>query len=165
MNEKLHSWLTHPGSFMERLKEHGVSDARIEVIGEKWLHPAADEAALLNLPEDALAWIREVVIFDEKNTYMYARTIIPSQTLTGKLRQLQQLNSQSLGSLLFKLPEMKRSEFEFMTIKPESAWHRKISQNTDLAAVEIDGRRSLFSMKKKQLLLTEFYLPGVLELR
>lgn len=164
MNEKLHLWLTHPGSFMERLKEHGVSDPRIEVISENWLHPAADEAIFLNLPENTLTWIREVVIFDEKNTYMYARTVIPPHTLTGKLRQLQQLNNQSLGSLLFKLPGMKRSEFEFMTIKPEGAWHQKISQKINLVVPEIEGRRSLFSVKKKQLLLAEFYLPGILSL-
>lgn len=146
--ESLRAWIAHPGSFMRRLGEYGVKDSVVEVVQQRWALPRADERERLGLPPRCYALIREVVIKATENRWMYARTVFPRQTLTGKLQCLGRLKSRSLGSVLFKDPTMLRSEFEVAYFPSMERW----------------ARRSLFTLQNKSLLLTEFFLPDLAHL-
>ncbi len=152
---KLRGWMTHSGSFMERLKEHQVKP-QIRVLSQQWAYPTSEERAWLKLPMRTYCLIREVMIYSEDKQWMYARTIFPQQTLTGAEKQLGYLKNRSLGSVLFKNPTLIRSPFHFLQLNLE-----QYILNKDITAW---ARRSLFFLKKKSLLLTEVFLPDLYEL-
>jgi chorismate--pyruvate lyase len=140
-NDAIQKWLTDPGSFMKRLKKHGVYDARVTVLKQEWQYPDSQERKILQLPLRTYVLVREVMIHSGKKIWMRARTVFPQQALTGKFRQLKNLKSRSLGSVLFKEKNLLRSEFEFFKLKKET-W----------------GRRSQFLVGDKKILLTEIFL-------
>lgn len=154
-------WLSDPGSFMQRLVRHGVNDAQIRVLKEGWQLPARDEQRQLGLSCDADAWVREVSIYSEKNIWMYARTVIPQQTLTGEMRELQHLKDRSLGSILFQHPDMKRSEFKFFNVHTETECYKRMAEYLKLPDKPLHARQSQFKIKEKSLLLTEVFFPDV----
>lgn len=156
----LRPWLLHAGSFMERLRAHGVDDLKVQVMQLDWQVPLPCEQECLAMDTDAL--IREVLIASADKVWMFARTVFPRSTLEGEYAQLAHLENRSLGSVLFKDPAMQRSEFEIAVVTPGTVWFEKVAQQLDLKTCEtLWARRSLFDLKGKKLLLTEIFLPGM----
>ncbi len=157
----LYPWLMDAGSFMQRLERHGITDAAIRILQEGWDVATAEELAALNFSAEDKMWVREVIIASGDVTWMYARTVIPQATLTGKEQELQRLETRSLGSILFKYKNLQRSQFEIFALDQESLEHQRISHYTNAAHIELWGRRSTFFLGKKTLLLTEVFFPTV----
>ena len=155
----LYPWLTDAGSFMQRLRDHGVHDAKIHVLRQAWDRPLLDERRELKLDPHRYALIREVFIHSDETIWMYARTIIPHFTLTGREQRYKFLKDRALGSLLFKDPKMTRGTFEFMRLTPEIAWQQSNVLDMKLKRDPVWARRSLFFLGEKPLLLAEFFLP------
>lgn len=162
--QELSHWLNYPGSFMERLKQYHVNDAEIHVVREGWELPTMDESSALSKSSDVTMWIREVSIQSGETVWMYARTVIPKETLTGEESELQHLQTRSLGSILFKNPALHRSEFEFFCIKAGTKWHEKITQDLLHVPDILWARRSVFSIHEKSLLLIEIFFPEIAKL-
>lgn len=160
----LSGWLADSGSFMQRLERYGVHDAQIRVLKEGWRVPRIEECQRLGLEEGQTAWIREVLIHSEHKQWMFARTVIPKATLTGEELQLRHLKNRALGSVLFKNPAMRRSEFEFFCLSPDMLWHKKIMKNVSTLQKDLWGRRSLFTLHEKTLLLTEIFFSDITSL-
>ncbi|MDR3478251.1 MAG: chorismate lyase [Gammaproteobacteria bacterium] len=158
---ELYEWLLHKGSFMQRLKHHGVKSARIDVVSHALQQPTLDERKILCIEPRLLALVREVVISSDEGVWMFARTVFPLPTLTGAERQLAHLKNRALGSKLFKDPTMQRSEFELASLTPEMAWYEKVKCFTATNASQLWARRSLFHIKNKPLLLSEVFLPAI----
>jgi chorismate--pyruvate lyase len=161
----LSAWMGHKGSFMQRLKKFGVNTAVIKVLKQSWHYPTSDESALLNIKPRQLVLVREVLISSPDNKWMFARTVLPRTTLTGAERQLAFLKDRSLGSVLFKDPHLRRSEFELACLRQGSAWYEKIIKLLALDASELWARRSVFHINSKPLLLTEIFFPDVAALK
>jgi 4-hydroxybenzoate polyprenyltransferase len=68
--------------------------------------PLQTETARLKLPSHRQLLLREVELLCDGDIWMYARTVIPSETLLGKYQQLKRLGSRPLGNLLFRDPFM-----------------------------------------------------------
>jgi chorismate--pyruvate lyase len=151
----LSTWLLCASSFMQRLKNHGIANARIQVLRESWRMPWQDECQKLNISSRRFALVREVLIDSDEGQWMYARTVIPQMTLTGKERRLGHLKNRSLGSVLFKDPTMTRSPFE-LTCLP--------AKLLSLASGDLWARRSVFHVSNKPLLLTEIFFPDIANL-
>lgn len=154
-------WVLYSGSFMQRLNQQGIVDAKIQVLQQRWLRPEAEERNLLSMGLNTQALVREVLIFSEKKQWMFARTVIPRNTLTGEERQLAHLEDRPLGSVLFKDPTMKRGEFEFACFHPGEKWHNKVTQIVKQIFPDLWARRSIFFLRDKSLLLTEIFLPDI----
>lgn len=161
LSEVLKGWILYPGSFMERLKQHSIEDAQIDVLEQSWQKPLAYERELLGLGLRSNALIRQVLIKSEQSFWMFARTVFPRQTLTGEQKQLAHLENRSLGSILFKDPALKRTEFEIAYIESDMPWYKKLAEYVNLNSEGIWARRSMFNLHGKQLLLTEFFLPDI----
>jgi chorismate--pyruvate lyase len=160
-SERLSEWLIYSGSFMQRLKQHGVLDAKIEVLREGWYLPDREERMTLDMPFRTFAWVREVSIFSGDKVWMFARTVIPQETLTGEGRELQHLKTRSLGSVLFRYPDLQRSDFDYFFVKEGDARYKKISQAMSVSVDSLCARRSMFILREKSLLLTEVFFPEV----
>ncbi len=159
---RLSSWLLYAGSFMQRLKQSGIT-AKVQVLSERWEFVEPSERALLNIKERTFALVREVLIDSPEGEWMFARTIVPAKTLTGKGRELANLKNRSLGSVLFKNKTMTRSEFEYSCLQPEMRLYKKINHNA-LQKNLLWARRSVFHLYDKPLLLSEFFFPNIMGL-
>lgn len=160
----LSRWLLHTGSFIQRLQQFGIAGL-VHVLNERWQLPLPTERQLLNLPYRTYARVREVLIDSAEGKWMFARTVIPAITLTGKEQQLANLKNRSLGSILFNHAAMTRSEFEFTCLHPEMGWHEKICQHIPAFNQKLWARRSVFHLDNKPLLLSEIFSPEIKALK
>lgn len=157
----LQDWIADKGSFMQRLRQNGVAFPSVEVLSQQWGLPSADERALLTLPFRSHALIREVLIVSKAKQWMFARTVIPRQSLTGKQRQLARLKARSLGSVLFKEPTLMRSEYEVAVLHPSMIASPAVCMRSTPQISSGWARRSIFTLHNKSLLLTEIFLPDI----
>ena len=145
-----YSWLTDSGSLTQRLVKLSEGQFRVEVIRQGWYLPTRSEAKALGMRSRQYALIREVQLFGKEQIWVYARSIIPATTLTGRQRQLRMLGNRSLGSLLFSDPSMRRGPLQVSRLQLQDqrpVW----------------ARRSLFYLSNKPLLVCEVFLPELLQ--
>lgn len=102
------------------------------------------------------AWMREVYLWCGTERWVYARTVIPYTTLTGKLRRLRHLGTRPLGEVIFADTTMRRSAVEVARIEVPMAEQDRASRAMNTS---IWGRRSVFWLQQKPLLVCEFFLP------
>lgn len=145
VSPSLKAWLLYQGSFMTRLKEHGIIDAKVQVLNESRRIPEEWERVCLGIAREETL-VREVLILNATQCFMFARTVIPESMLSGALEELSQLGNRSLGSVLFNHPYVRREEFEFTIVTFSSC------EDSHLPA-----RRSIFTLQEKKLLLTEVF--------
>ena len=148
----LQIWLQEGGSFMQRLRDHGLKP-RIQLLRQAFEAPQVEENAYLAQKPRQHVFIREVEICHELQPLLFARTAIPLKVLKGKERQLQFLGTRALGSVLFSYPKVKRSAFDLFSC-----------QLPQYAKAELWGRRSVFQLGPKAVLLTEIFLPALVAL-
>lgn len=154
----LRPWILYSGSFMERLKAHGINNASIRVLRQVWQDALPDEKEQLGT--DSKVLVREVLIANETMQFMYARTVF-SQDILLEEQTLNDLDTRSLGSVLFKEPDLQRSEFEIAALVKSMQWYEKIKEDINVSVDTLWARRSLFHFRGKKLLLTEVFLPGM----
>ncbi|MDX1900513.1 MAG: chorismate lyase [Gammaproteobacteria bacterium] len=160
----MHFWLQYAGSFMQRLRRYGISHPIVQVLQQSWQLPAQEERKLLSIRTRSRVLVRDVFIVSENNQWMFARSIFPRTSLTGKEKQLARLKNRSLGSVLFRHQNMHRSLFEFSEIKPGNRLHTSMMEIAERSFESLWARRSMFTLGKKSLLLTEVFLPDVFAL-
>jgi chorismate--pyruvate lyase len=160
--DDLAQWLGDSGSFMQRLRRHGIINPQIEVLSQRWELPWLDERQRLNLDMRSVALVRQVLIRSEQTIWMLARTVFPRAMLTGKERQLAGLHTRSLGSVLFKDPRMVRSPFELARVQTASEWRHRVRLYTPKTQ-DLWVRRSVFELQNKSLLLSEVIFPEALK--
>ncbi len=151
-------WVLDRGSLTQRLIQASHGNFSVRVVRQQWLQPNRDEALLLNCPTKALALIREVELLCYGEVWVVARSIIPYTTLTGTERQLRVLGNRPLGAFLFKSKTMKRGPLQVSKATPE-----RLSMQAGQALREsLWGRRSLFFLHNKPLLVSELFMPAAL---
>lgn len=155
------SWLLDASSLTQRLVSGCDGQFRVEVLSEQWIKPMISERKLLDMKHGMLARVRHVRLLCNERPCVFARTVIPYSTLRGSVRRLTLLGSRSLGAVLFADPTMRRGELEIAAIgKSEFLYNQAmkgIRQKTD----PICGRRSVFYLSDKPLLVNEIFLPGI----
>ena len=150
-------WLSDTGSLTQRLIEASDGEFRVQVLTQSLQLPRLSEMRALSLAPRRLALIREVILFGKGEPWVYARSVIPLTTLTGRLRKLRHLDNRPLGALLFSDPSMSREPVEVACISSSNAQLPK-------ALIQINsalwGRRSVFRLNQKPLLVSEIFLPA-----
>ena len=150
-------WLLDPGSLTRRLQQV-CGRFRVQVYRQAWARPTLDEARALGLRAGGRAWVREVHLFCDEQPCVFARTIIPAATVQGSLRRLTRLGNRSLGAVLFADKRLRRSAPEIAAITRRQ---RLFAAATAYSATQPNilwGRRSLFHLRDKPLLLSEIFL-------
>lgn len=151
------TWLLDRGSLTDRLIRATAGDFRVQILRQDWQRPQLSEAKRLGIKAGQIALVREVLLVCHGQPWVYARSLFPLPTLTGPLRHLRGLDNRSLGSLLFRDPSMKRTMFEVAALES----HRIKALNHLVPREVLWGRRSLFYIKNKPLLVAEVFLPAL----
>lgn len=149
-------WLSDTGSLTQRLLDASDGKLSVQIIRQSLDTPGLSERLALGLAPRRLALIREVILLGDGVPWVYARSVLPLTTLTGPLRKLRRLDNRPLGALLFQSPGMTREPVEV-------ACHTSANAKLPAALGHVDtplwGRRSVFRLNRKPLLVSEIFLP------
>ncbi|GGG57888.1 chorismate pyruvate-lyase [Pseudohongiella nitratireducens] len=138
-------WLLDSGSLTERLDRLSAGTFRVNVIDEGWCFAGMRQMRVFSQDKvTQLMWSRRVQLCLYGQPWVAAHSLIPYSSLVGAGRQLVCLKTKPLGRFLFHQSGLQRGEMEVTRLNDE-----------------IWGRRSLFYLAKKPILVAEFFWPAM----
>ena len=149
------NWLLDRSSLTRQLIAASHNRFHVEVQRQVWAQPLASERQLLGMRPRQAALVREVVLFGAGQPWVYARSILPAATLTGPYYRLRKLDNRPLGALLFADPAMQCGLRQIARINTEHALVPAALSGGEA----VWGRRSMFYLRGKPLLVCEIFLP------
>lgn len=158
LSKQLQSWLLDPNSLTARLKTH-CHQFRVELLGQQIENCQAHESvAAISVGEQVL--VREVLLFCDEKPQVFARSLLPLSSLTGAEQALANLGTQSLGQVLFNNPSLERKVIEVAEFDATSSVGKLVDDLQLNINHTLWGRRSIFMLKNKPLMVAEVFLPG-----
>lgn len=158
--ENVQSWTYESGSLTQRLRSFYGDAIAVKILLQRWHKPFLSERRLLKLPGHQYSLIREVLLYANGKPLILARTIIPAATIKAAKNNLSHLGNRPLGEIIFSYPKLERMTMDVTLINPFT-WTQPA-----LAEVTINqpiwGRRTVYAIAHKQMLVSEFFLPEVL---
>lgn len=159
--KEMRPWLFNDLSLTRRLMTGCPENFQVEVLRQRYAQIQKSEARLLDIPLCQYALLREVFLHCGRVRIVYARSVIPLKTLTGNQRRLAYLGERPLGSFLFSYPNMRRGQVQLASIQPGSLIYARATQFTDTCIDQLWGRRSVFWLATKPLIVAEIFLPTI----
>lgn len=159
--ESVLRWLLDPASLTRRIQSACPGCFRVEVLFQGWAQPQHNEVRELGMRTGSWGFVREVHLLCDDRPWVFARTVIPRTTLTGARRRLTRLKTRPLGAVLFADPTMQRGPVEIARLTPCDKLFPAAIQHLAQQPEMIWGRRSLFMLGGKPLLVSEIFLPGI----
>ena len=160
-SDELRCWLFDPTSLTRRVQQACAGNFSVRVERQGWGRPRLDECRALGLRLGRRALIREVHLLCAGRPWVFARTVIPVSTLSGEQRHLAHLGNRPLGAVLFADPHMVRGPVEVASIRNGHPLYIAAVQGLKRKPEEIWGRRSVFRLGGKPLLVSEYFLPEI----
>lgn len=153
---KLQDWLDDSGSLTARLTAESEGRFQVKILRQCIGVPELHERQALTMKRPALALIREVLLCGYGEAWVFARSLLPLASLTGELRHLRKQGNRPLGAFLFSQPLLTRSPIVVARISRDHAYLPDELISDD----RLWGRRSVFSLQQKPLLVSEVFLPA-----
>ena len=154
-------WLLDPGSLTEKLVARANGQFYVEVLSQTIQRAQVGEYRALHLDFHQWTVIREVILYGNQTPWVFARTVIPLSTLKGPLRRLHNLGNKPLGRELFTDPTMRREPVTVATLT--TSMLPTCVRTTQNQTEPTWGRRSLFYLRHKPLLVAEVFLTSFFE--
>ena len=158
VDEHLLDWLLDPCSLTARFKKH-CQQFRIEVLGQQ-IQACSSEEANDDIQVGEQVLVREVLLYCDDKPQVFARSLLPLRSLTGKEQKLAHLGNQSLGQVLFSNPELIRKNIEISPFSGQGSLGQLLEDLSLNSKNEMWGRRSVFVLHDKPLMVAEIFLPG-----
>lgn len=147
VNPTVHSWLVDTGSLTERIQS-ATDNFNLVVVGEGKVPLFDSEEQVLDIARDSYQ-VREVLLRDGSEPWVFARSVIPDSLVTS---EFDKLGTEPLGKRLFNDVRFERGEFEIcQTALPGLG---------TVFNVPLWGRRSCFHFQGQALLVAEIFLPS-----
>ncbi len=162
LSSNLRPWLVDNGSLTARLQQR-YTNFSVEPVSLKFAKPIQDEAALLHLPANKAALIREVLLIGNNQPVVFAHSILPRASLRGAWNGLGRLGNKPLGAILFANPKVKRTPLCYKKLSPNHVLYQRAIKHLSQKPIYLWARRSLFSLNCANILVTEIFLPNLLE--
>lgn len=155
-------WLLISSSLTRRLRRHSGGRLHLRVLDQAWVYPEPSEKQALGMRSGERALVRQVQMSGNGVPWVFARTVIPARSLCGPQRRLARLGSKPLGAVLFTDKSMRRGELELAVLVPGQHLFDLAVRDLPETPDRIWGRRSLFWLGNRPLLVCEIFLPGLL---
>jgi chorismate--pyruvate lyase len=155
-------WLTEHGSLTQLLRSN-FPDFNVLRLRQSVARPYPDESAPLALRDHQRAMVREVLLRSGATPLVYAHTVIPQDCLRGPWRMLAGLGNRSLGGALFADPRVARFPLTFRSLDRRHPLYRAALPYLDHPTRALWARRSQFALAGHRLMVTEVFLPSVLQ--
>ena len=104
-NKEILSWLNEAGSITSRIKSFSNFKLKLLKDGPGEVDIIEDDLIISNYEENN---IREVILLSNEEPLIYAKSIIPLETIKLGLNILGNLKENPLGDILFSNPEIKK---------------------------------------------------------
>jgi chorismate--pyruvate lyase len=165
----MRDWLSTPGSLTARLIAHS-RQFRVQKLRQASKVCLADEAAAIGLARPQHVWEREVLLRCDGKPVVYGHTVVPMSATASDWPLFSALGERSLGATLFYDPLVRRGQLEFARIRPGHPLLARVQ--AALGKEGQDGqsntvyhaRRCVYRRRQGLLLVTEVFLPAVLNL-
>lgn len=146
-DQRTRQWLTHPGSLTQLLKLASAGDFRVEVLaeGEQALANSRLRSEFGPLAVGHRFWSRKVLLQGMGRNWVQAHTLLPAHSQLSPLAEVMALGNKPLGEFLFNHPRLTRSHLH-ITRGQSGIW----------------GRKSLFFLYRKPIMVAEFFLADLL---
>lgn len=156
-------WLKDQGSLTRKiqLRCNAFSVRRVRLSQG---HASRDEAKLLGLQPRTRALLREVYLYCNEHPLVFAHSVLPLPGLRGPWRALSVLGNKPLGAALFANPMVKRTPLAFKKLSPRDDLFIRACAMLPFTPKNLWARRSIFNLKGSPILVTEVFLPDILEL-
>jgi chorismate--pyruvate lyase len=154
--ECLRPWLLDTGSLTAKLLQLSGGKFRVQVLRQVYMRASRSEALALGIKFAQIALVREVVLMGHNQPWVFARSVLPLTSLTGRLRHLRKQGTRPLGAFLFSQPHLVRSPIALSLI---SRHHGYVPASL-MGDEPVWGRRSIFHVDGKPLLVSEVFLSG-----
>ena len=157
-------WLAWRGSLTWRITAC-TRDFRVEVIRQGLHIPNEDEYRQLGQPTHRRALVREVVLHAGGRPVVLAHSIASWRDLSGAWRGRRGRGPPPLAAARFTDPLVSRQPLEYVRIDSRHPLGRRARQVFSRDFPVLWARRSRFVKHGRPLLVTEVFLPALLELR
>ncbi len=152
------SWLFDASSLTARLVALHGKDFSVRVISQQWQKLDAEEASAMALVGVRSALVRQVLLCAGDRPLVYARTVIPSTTIQGAQRRYANMGNRPLGAMLFADRTMCREAVQVAILPAKHAANHYVKTDEP-----VWGRRSVFRVTGKPILVCEYFLPALLK--
>lgn len=138
-------FLSDRGSLTQQLIEVSNGSFRVHTTQQVWRSALGQSLRKLFGPvaTSHKFWSRKSVLLCDREPVVLAHSLMPAHAVKSELGQVLDLGEQPLGDFLFSQDSLKRDAFQFAQSK-QGYW----------------GRRSIFHLKSKPIMVAEFFLPG-----
>ncbi|MFC1603318.1 chorismate--pyruvate lyase family protein [Pseudomonadota bacterium] len=157
----MEDWLLDRGSLTNRLVRASDGAFRVRVVHQGWGRPLYSESQLLQTRRAETALVREVELLGHGTPWVFARTLIPASSLRGSARRLANLGEKPLGAVLFSDSSMRRGPIQVARLQPRHPLFAAATSHLEQKPAELWGRRTLFYLAGKPLLVNEIFLPDI----
>lgn len=162
--EAMRHWLAGGGSLTHKLQAHSRA-FRVQKLHQDPALCLADEAAAIGLHRPSRVIEREVLLRCDNTPVVFGHTVVPTSADAGDWPLFSALGERSLGSTLFGDPQVRRGELEFARLRPSHPLAQRARAAAGLQGEQIlYARRCLYQRHHGLLLVTEVFLPRVLDL-
>ena len=140
-SKEILSWLNESGSITSRIKSFSKFKLKLLRDGPGKVDEIEDDLIIANYQENN---IREVVLYSDEKPLIYAKSIIPIETINLGLGVLGNLKENPLGDILFSDPKIKKKYMLFARFES----NKKI----------FFGRKGIYSVKGYPFSVCEIFL-------
>ena len=155
-------WLIDNGSLTACLQRQYV-DFCVKKVSLRYSKPLRDEARLLALKPHQYALIREVLLMGNHQPVVFAHSVLPKSALRGAWNKLGKLGNKPLGATLFANPKVKRKALEYKKLPRHHPISMRVAEHMQTSPKQLWARRSVFQLNCAKILVTEVFLPNLLE--
>ena len=145
VNPAIQRLLNEKGSLTQQLIDVSNDRFRVQPVELEWRNLLRDDLRKLFGPvaPSHKFWSRKTVLLCEGAPAVLAHSLMPEHAAQSALDQVLALGEQPLGEYLFSQNGLKRGAFQFAQSE-QGYW----------------GRRRLFYLDSKPIMVAEFFLPG-----
>lgn len=162
---QLRNWLKEQGSLTTRLQNH-CTNFRLECIKQRIEPCASDEYKQLGLTRPCMVPMREVILYCDNLPVVFAHTVTTPNNIASNWPMFRKLGNRSLGSLLFSNRDISRGMFQYSRLEESHKLvkriHAALPEHNETTT--FFARRCLFKRKRGAMLVTEIFLPEILNL-
>ena len=158
-----HHWLIDRGSLTRRLQER-CPVFSVRALRQRLGKPCRDELWVVKSRGRELALVREVYLYCRETPVVFAHSVLQRRSLRGAWHKISQQGIKPLGAALFANPLVKRTPLYFKKLAPHHELYVKACRLLTALPSQLWARRSVFFLRGKPIMVTEVFLPGILEL-
>jgi chorismate--pyruvate lyase len=154
-------WLKDEGSLTKRLIQASPGQFNVRLLRQNWGRALYSEQQYLRIRRGEAAMVREVELCNDDTPWVFARSLIPATSLCGSARRLAHLGEKPLGAVLFADRNVRRGKTQIARILPRHPLFAAATKHLEQQPKELWGRRTLFYIADKPLLVNEIFLPAI----